>query len=69
MVEERVVCHRLQIPSRHSLRILLNLVASPDANLHRIPKRGKYDGVLYASLGILGCSTGCRLPSLLQVIC
>ena len=40
----------------------------PDANLHRIPKRGKHDDVTVTGLGVLDHSTGCRLPSLLQVI-
>ena len=41
----------------------------PDANLHRIPKRGKHDDVTVTGLGVLDHSTGYRLPSLLLVIC
>ena len=41
----------------------------PDANLHRSPKRGTHDDVTVTGLGVLDCSLGCRLPSLLLVIC
>ena len=41
----------------------------PNANLHRIPKRGKHDGNNCTGLGVLDYSTGCRLPPSLQVVC
>ena len=40
MVEERVVRHRLQIPSRHSPRILLNPVVSQTPTCIAFPRGG-----------------------------